>query len=180
MLSLKTPAIIALVALAVPVTAAAFGFGATQYDYPPPWGPYAPYPGAVPQPGYGPGGYPLPGPPPGARDVRGMFGTGPGMKWGNRDRDAQPKEPEAKPYERLHQPWQWGRPWPNSQQVDQVRERAAERRRAMQESAKAISRPTWQPYPQPNFSPTWSQSGQPGMMYPGWEQYQNPPEAVGK
>jgi hypothetical protein len=102
-----------------PISAGAFGFGASRYEYgPPPWeyGPYGGYPpqGSSPQgparPNarpYGPSPY---GPPPNARNVTGMWGSGPGMSWGPRDPEADRAE-RAKRLEHYRNPWIWTKDW---------------------------------------------------------------------
>lgn len=101
----------------LPMSAGAFGFGASRYEYPPgPPGAYGPY-GAQPPQGSSPRGHapgnmqrpgPAPyGPPPNARNVQGMWGSGPGMSWGSPDRDAWYKEVE----ERRKRTWRWTDDW---------------------------------------------------------------------
>ena len=81
-----------------PVSAGAFGFGASQHEYPPgPWA-YGPY---------GPSPY---GPPPNARNMRGMWGSGPGMSWGPRDPEADRIEREKR-LEHYRNPWKWTKDW---------------------------------------------------------------------
>ncbi len=98
----------------LPLAAGAFGFGASKHDYPPgPWG-YGPYGGPPPQaPGAqgqaAPGPMPY-GPPPGARDVRSMWGSGPGMSWGPRDPEAAEAE-RARKREHYRNPWKWTQDW---------------------------------------------------------------------
>lgn len=100
----------------LPMSAGAFGFGAGRQEYAPvPWGPYGPYPaqpGQVPSPQQGAGQpYPMPyGPPPGARNVQGMWGSGPGMSWGPRDPAAAEAERQKK-LEHYRNPWKWTRDW---------------------------------------------------------------------
>jgi hypothetical protein len=88
-----------------PLSAGAFGFGASKQEYPGQWGPYGPPPQGRTQPRYAPMPYaPSPyGPPPYARDVKGMWGSGPGMSWGSRDR-GKPTEPPAPK-------WKWTKDW---------------------------------------------------------------------
>ena len=95
--------------LVAPMTASAFGFGATNDDAYGPWGPYGnnPPPGYAPPPGFQPPPPPPNGPPPGARNVRGFWGDGPLMKWGNRDDPSRYEKEQLAPYEGLHKPWQW-------------------------------------------------------------------------
>ncbi len=107
----------AVAAAYVPTSAGAFGFGASKHEYPPgPPGAYGPY-GAQPPQGQSPQGYARPGmqpsgpgpygPPPNARNVQGMWGSGPGMSWGSADREAWYKEIE----ERRKRPWKWTNDW---------------------------------------------------------------------
>jgi len=103
----------------LPMSAGAFGFGASKHDYPPgPWG-YGP---AYPPPGQAPQTYAPPqampqrpgpyGPPPGARDVRGMWGSGPGMGWGSRGREDRYRELDAaRERDRARNPWKWSDAW---------------------------------------------------------------------
>jgi len=176
MKSLKLPIFATFVALFVPLTAGAFGFGATNDDYYGPWGPYGPYgpyggqpPQGYPPPMYTPQNVPPYGPPPGSRDVRGMWGSGPLMKWGGEDSRSRKKEPEAKPYERLREPWQWHRPW-TSRYWDQPARGANQAGPAPQQAAPEPPPPTdAAPSVRPNL-------GAGGSMPPGWERYQNAPQ----
>lgn len=102
----------AVIAAYLPMSVGAFGFGATKQDHP--WGPYGPY-GAYPpagqaapgipaqgqmSPGMSQGRPPAPpvfGPPPGARNIKGMWGSGPGMSWGSRNRQDRAVPPQADP-----------------------------------------------------------------------------------
>ena len=121
-----------LVALATGLSqsAGAFGFGMAQHDYypPPPWvAPYGAYPPGqqVPQGPQGrpvtPGGmppYPY-GPPPGARNVRGMWGGGPGMSWGPGRKKLEQWYREIrnrKPDWVLTKDWQYRSPYAEEQQ----------------------------------------------------------------
>lgn len=105
---MKPAKVLVLAASAVltylPVTAAAFGFGMSKYEYPPgPWAPYPPYApvppqgstpqGAAPQAAspYPPRPYGLP---PNARDVKAMWGSGPTMSWGHKFKHEPPKPPQ--------------------------------------------------------------------------------------
>lgn len=97
-----------------PLPAGAFGFGASQYRYSPgPWGPYGPYPPqAAPRQGQAsPAGAPF-APPPNARNVRGMWGSGPGMSWGG-DRETWYKEIEKRrqPHWELTKDWVYTSPY---------------------------------------------------------------------
>lgn len=110
---LATAAIVAY----LPLSAGAFGFGASRYEYaPPPWAGYGPQQGQPsqmpPAQQQGPGQpYPMPyGPPPGARNVQGMWGSGPGMSWGPRDPAAAEAERQKK-LEHYRNPWKWTKDW---------------------------------------------------------------------
>ena len=108
----------------IPPTAGAFGFGASQFKYPPPYAGY-PYPpraippqGAAPQ-NTGPYGPAVPyGVPPGARNLRGMWGSGPGMSWGG-DRSAWYKEVERR--RRPH--WRYTKDWVYTSPYDEPAEK---------------------------------------------------------
>lgn len=101
----RSLALVASAALTcLPATVGAFGFGMTKYEYPPgPWGPYPPYAALPPQAGAPQGATPQarppyppypPGLPPYARDVKGMWGSGPGMSWGHKLKHEPPKPPQ--------------------------------------------------------------------------------------
>lgn len=171
----KYSALFAIVAVALPVTSAAFGWGATKQEGPwnpyTPYGPYGPPPGSYVPQGYAPQWDPSQGPPPWARNVKGVMGSGPGMTWGNpkRERPAR-KEEAAKPYERLHRPWTWSKPWPSSPRYEQrSRPRAVDGMPGVGE--KPLSPSVEQQ--RPNFGAGWqSRQGSRGNMPPGWERYQ--------
>lgn len=99
----------------LPISAGAFGFGASKYKYPPApagaYGPYGGYPAQAPpaQGSAAPNARPQApyAPPPNARNVQGMWGSGPGMSWGSPDRDAWYKEVE----ERRKRQWKWTNDW---------------------------------------------------------------------
>jgi len=155
-----------LLAVCLPVTASAFGFGMTNDDYYGPWGPYGPYgpyagnpPANYPPPAFRPQHQPPYGPPPGARDVRGMWGSGPLMQWGSRDKEQKPKK-VYKPYEKLREPWQWSRPWPSM--LGQDAPPPAEFKPAPPEASSSAKHE-----PLPNY-------GESGQVYPGWQRYQDP------
>jgi len=164
---LKSSYLVGILAFLLPITANAFGFGMTNDDYYGPWGPYGPYgpysgnpPQSYPPPAFAPQHIPPHGPPPGARDVRGMWGSGPLMQWGSRDKDQTPRK-IYKPYEKLREPWEWSKPWPSmldpkNSQAKPVPGEAV--------SVEAEGRPT-APKVESNFSNR-------GKVYPGWQRYQ--------
>jgi len=158
-----------LLAVMVPGSVLAFGFGMTNDDYYGPWGPYGPYgpyagnpPPGYPPPAFQPRSTPPYGPPPGARDVRGMWGSGPLMQWGSRDKDERPKK-VYKPYEKLREPWEWSRPWPTM-----LDNKAQEGAPPLQE-AKPAPEPSKPASPQRRPAANY---GARGEVYPGWERYQ--------
>jgi len=168
---LKLSVIASVAALLAPATAVAFGFGATNDDYYGPWGPYGPYgpyagtPPVYAPPGAAPQNLPPYGPPPGARDVRGMWGSGPLMQWGGEDSRSRKTEPKAKPYAKLRESWEWERPW-NSRYWKQPPRRYGG---VIGEWGKAPPMGPWLADPaapsKPNFGPT-------GNVPPGWDKYQ--------
>jgi hypothetical protein len=177
MKSCKLGVIAVVGALFVPVTAGAFGFGATNDDYYGPWGPYGPYgpyagtrPPVYAPPGVAPGNLPPHGPPPGARDVRGMWGSGPLMQWGGEDSRSRKTGPAAKPYSRLREPWEWSRPWSSGYWSQPPRRQAGVTGDRGQAPPVAPENARPAAPPRANFGPT-------GSMPPGWQKYQ---EAAGE
>jgi hypothetical protein len=76
----------------LPMSAGAFGFGASRHEYgPPPWE-YGPY-----------------GPPPYARNVQGMYGGGKGpvMSWGSSETEAE----RQRKLEHYRNPWKYTKDW---------------------------------------------------------------------
>ncbi len=166
---LKISVLGGLLAVILPGSVLAFGFGMTNDDYYGPWGPYGPYgphagnpPSGYPPPAFQPRSAPPYGPPPGARDVRGMWGSGPLMQWGSKDKDEKPKK-RYEPYQKLREPWEWSRPWPSmlgnepQQTEPRLQEAPAEPKRLQPASP--------QRRPDANY-------GARGQVYPGWERYQ--------
>ncbi len=103
-----------------PISAGAFGFGASRFEYmplPSPYGSYAPPPQQGQSRPYAPayGQVPPYGPPPGARNVTGMWGSGPGMSWGSskEEREAWLREVERrrKPHWRYTKDWVYISPY---------------------------------------------------------------------
>jgi hypothetical protein len=86
------------------------------------------------------------------------------MQWGSRDKAAPPKK-TYKPYEKLHEPWQWSRPWPGSLNKNPAPEAPA----ASSESPASAASETAEQRPVPNF-------GARGQAYPGWQRYQDSPD----
>jgi len=177
MKSLQLSVIVTTGALAVPLTAGAFGFGVTNDDYHGPWGPYGPYgpyagtpPPLYAPPGAAPNNLPPYGPPPGARDVRGMWGSGPLMKWGGEDSRSRKSVPEAAPYERLREPWEWNRPWTSRYWKQPPRRHGGVSGEWGKAPPVEAGNPDRMSPPKGNFGPT-------GGMPPGWQKYQ---EAAGE